>query len=120
MVEGGPRSSEPTNREWLDALLGWWSRPTPGVQSEDQDPLDAPYLQQVEAERSGAGGIQPLGRVAIRQPQELLTLTQFGPREGSVQQPLGEVTDVRSQLKRLLYHAVRRPHGVGGALWWIV
>lgn len=116
MVESRTWSCKACGRQWLDALLGWWRWLTFVLQSQYQDAFDAPHLQQIEAEGACAGGIQSFRRIAVGQAQQLLALAQLRPGEGTFQQPLGKVANVRSQLHCLTHHAVRGTHGVSGPL----
>jgi hypothetical protein len=120
MIERATRSGEPSGWQWFDTLLGWCSRLAFMLESQHQDAFDAPHLQQIEAEGTRAGGIEPLGCVAVGQAQQLLALAQLGPREGTLQQPFSEVADVGSQLHRLPDHMVRGAHGISGALGWVI
>jgi len=56
------------------------------LQGGADDGFDAPDVQQLEGERPGAGRIDPVGAVALGEPQEFLRLPQTLPRERAPQQ----------------------------------
>src|SRR5258708_6211606 len=85
------RSSKPACWQRLPALIDGWGWLPFVLQSQHQNTFDAPHIDQVEAQRSGAGRLEALGCVAFGQAQQLLALAQFGPGKGSLQQPLGEL-----------------------------
>jgi len=57
MVEGGPRSREATGWHRPDALLDRRGRTAFLLQRQHHDALQAPHVEQVEAERAGTGGV---------------------------------------------------------------
>src|SRR5712692_2343708 len=120
MVESTPRTGEAAAGQLLDALLRWRCRLAFVFQGQYQNALEATHVDQVEAERSGAGGIQPLGCVTLGQAQQPLTLAQLGPRKGCIQQALGELTDLRAKCLGLADETVWCAHRVGGALGRVV
>ncbi len=120
MVESTPRTGEAAAGQLLDALLRWRCRLAFVFQGQYQNALEAPHVDQVEAERSGAGGIQPLGCITLGQAQQALALPHLGPRERRIQQALGELTDLRAKCHGLADEAVWCAHGVGGALGRVV
>ena len=65
MVESTPRTGEAAGGQRLDALVRWRSWLPLVFQSQHQNALEATHVDQVEAQRSGACGIQPLGRIAL-------------------------------------------------------
>jgi len=65
MVEGAAGSSEAASRQRLHALVGGWRRLPFVLQSQHQTAFAAPHVDQVEAQRSGAGRVEPLSRVAF-------------------------------------------------------
>ena len=67
MVESTPRTGEAAGGQLLDALLRWRCRLAFVFQGQYQNALEATHIDQVEAERSGTRGIQPLRRVAFTQ-----------------------------------------------------
>src|SRR6516162_5854575 len=97
MIEGGAGSGEAAARQRLDALVGGWCWLALVLQSEHQDALETTDVDQVEAQCSGTGGLQALGRIPLGQAQQALTLTHLGPRKGRVQQALGKLPDVRTE-----------------------
>ncbi len=65
MVESTPRTGEAAAGQLLDALLRWRCRLAFVFQGQYQNALEATYIDQVEAERSGARGLQSFGRVTL-------------------------------------------------------
>ena len=120
MIEGTAGSGETGTGQRLHALVGRWRRLAFVFQGQHQDALEATHVDQVEAKRSGTRGIQPLGRIAFGQAQQPLTLAQLGPREGCVQQALGELADMRAERHCLPDEAVWCAHGVGGPFGRVV
>src|SRR5262249_47940589 len=120
MIEGAAGPGEPATGQRLYALLGRRCWLAFVFQSEDQNPLQSTHVDQLKTERSGAGGVQAFGRVALGQSYQALALAQLGPREGCIQQPLGKLADVRTEGPGLADEAVWCAHGVRGALGWVV
>ena len=65
MVESTPRTGEAAGGQLLDALLRWRCGLPFVFQGQYENALEATHVDQVEAERSGAGSIEPLGRVTL-------------------------------------------------------
>ena len=101
MREGIARADETARREGLETLLRWRHRKDLPVEGEDQDALEAPDVDQVEAERPGTGGLEPRRGVAVGQAQQLLALAQLRPEERPTQESFGEVPDVRTGADRV-------------------
>lgn len=74
-----------------------WSGLAFVLQGQHQDAFEATHVDQVEAQSSRAGGIEPLGAVALGQAQQLLPLPQLGPGERCIEQPLGKLAHVGPQ-----------------------
>ena len=53
------------------------------LQGAFEDVLDPPDVDQVVVEGAAAGGIDPCVAVLVRQAEQLLRLSQVGPREGA-------------------------------------
>lgn len=53
------------------------------LQGAFEDVLDPPDVYQVVVEGAAAGGIDPGVAVLVRQAEQLLRLSQVGPREGA-------------------------------------
>lgn len=79
MIEGRARAREAPRWQRLNAVVERQGRLPLVLEGEHQDALQASHIDQVEAERPGARGLQTFGAVALRQPQQLLALAQLGP-----------------------------------------
>ena len=120
MIEGAAWPGESSVRQGLDALVGWRRRLALVFESQQQNALQATDVDQVEAERSCASGVQALCGIAIGESQQFLALAELGPRKRSLKQSLGELANVWSQLARVRDDAVRSAHRIGGSLDWII
>ena len=78
-----------------------------------RDALHAAHIDEIHGEGLSAGGIEALGSVALAQAQELVSLANSGPGQGSVEEAFGKFGRRRTQFLGLALDAVRRPGGVG-------
>src|SRR5438552_8706151 len=79
---------------------------------EFKDPLEPVDVDEFERKRPLTGGIDSLGSVSFREPQQLLCLAQVAPGELTSQQSVGELAGRGTDLTRFLPVEIGVPHRV--------
>ena len=76
--------------------------------------LHAAPIDEVDGQGLAAGVVEPLGRVALAQADELVAWRTFAHGRRPVEEALSELGHRRSVLGCAAYDSVRGPEGVGG------
>ena len=90
------------------------------VEGAFDDLLDTSDVDELEEERSPAGGIESFAAVLVGQPQEFLALAELRPREVAGQHRLHEASDVGTLAPSLAEQRVGVSPGVGSQLLGVV
>ena len=90
------------------------------LQGLDQDAFHPAHVDEVDLQGSSAGRVQALWGVSLSQPQQLVSLSDPGPGQRSVEEAVGELAHRRPLLGGTAYDALWSSEGVGGQFLRVV